>query len=231
MDLEAIGVVAELVPTSSPFKVGMRSRGSKTVKPFTIAGRLQLRRRGTWDEGAPSRTGVRWSPRRRAFWRMLPLKPPPVPDWTKLVPGQSLDLGAYGRYAVAEVREATYVSAEGDLPFIAPPGSHFRYADVSAADGSLGTLDYGDDPGLDGFYVGRRLELDDLGIEGLTAWKDRKASAKAQARTAPTGGAFPERSRTPCASRAHCGSLPAPRATGRPTNSKVLEALGRSVRF
>ncbi len=214
VNLEAIGIVAELVPTSSPFKVGMRSRGSKTIKPFAIVGRLQLSTgEGTWDEWhvAFADGGYAWlAEAQGAFWMMLPLAPPPVPEWTKLSPGQSLDLGAYGRFAVAEVRQATYVSAEGDLPFEAPPGSVFRYADLSGADGSLGTLDYGDDPGLDGFYVGRKLELGDLGIEGLTAWKDRKTSAKAQALNCPNcGGALELRdpSNTVRVACSHCGSL------------------------
>jgi hypothetical protein len=214
VNLEAIGVVAELVPTSSPFKVGMRSRGGKSVKPFTIVGRLQLSTgEGTWDEWhvAFSDGGFAWlAEAQGGFWMMLPLKAPPVPEWTQLSPGQSLDLGAYGRYAIAEVRQATYVSAEGDLPFEAPPGSVFRYADISGADGSLGTLDYGDDPGLDGFYVGRRMELADLGIEGLTAWKDRKASAKAQALNCPNcGGALElkDPANTVRIACTHCGSI------------------------
>ncbi|HEY3351445.1 MAG TPA: DUF4178 domain-containing protein [Thermoanaerobaculia bacterium] len=213
-NLEAIGVVAELVPTSSPFKVGMRSRGSNTVKPFAIVGRLQLSTgEGTWDEWhvALADGGFAWlAEAQGGFWMMLPLKPPPVPEWSAITPGQSLDLGAYGRYAVAEVRQATYVSAEGDLPFIAPPGSVFRYADISGADGSLGTLDYGDDPGLDGFYVGRKLELAELGIEGLTAWKDRKSSAKAQALNCPAcGGALELRdpANTVRIACSHCGSI------------------------
>ena len=212
--IESIGVVAELVPTSSPFKVGMRSRGTKTVKPFAIVGRLQLSTgEGTWDEWhvALGDGGFAWlAEAQGGFWMMLPLKPPPVPDWAQLAPGQSLDLGAYGRYAIAEVRQATYVSAEGDLPFVAPPGSVFRYADISGADGSLGTLDYGDDPGLDGFYVGRKLELAELGIEGLTAWKDRKSSAKAQALNCPAcGGALELRdpANTVRIACSHCGSI------------------------
>ena len=155
---------------------------------------------------------------------MLPLTPPPVPEWSKIAPGQSLDLGAYGRYAVAEVRQATYVSAEGDLPFNAPPGSLFRYADVSGADGSLGTLDYGDDPGLDGFYVGRQLELDELGIEGLTAWKDRKTTAKAQALNCPNCGgalALSDPANTVRIACPHCGSLLGSReGPARPTSSR-----------
>ncbi|MGA7991541.1 MAG: DUF4178 domain-containing protein [Thermoanaerobaculia bacterium] len=233
VNLEAIGVVAELVPTSSPFKVGMRSRGSKTMKPFAIVGRLQLSTgEGTWDEWhvAFGDGGFAWlAESQGGFWMMLPLKPPPVPEWTNLAPGQSLDLGAYGRYAVAEVRQATYVSAEGDLPFAAPPGSVFRYADISGPDGSLGTLDYGDDPGLDGFYVGRKLELGELGIEGLTAWKDRKASAKAQALNCPNcGGALElkDPANTVRVACSHCGSLlGAKGGDGPPDKFEVLKKL------
>jgi uncharacterized protein (DUF983 family) len=233
VDLEAIGVVAELVPTSSPFKVGMRSRGSQTVKPFTIVGRLQLSTgEGTWDEWhvALADGGFAWlAEAQGGFWMMLPLKAPPVPEWTQLAPGQSLDLGAYGRYAVAEVRQATYVSAEGDLPFVAPPGSVFRYADISGGDGSLGTLDYGDDPGLDGFYVGRRMELAELGIEGLTAWKDRKTSAKAQALNCPNcGGALELRdpANTVRVACSHCGSLLGSKTgDGPPDKFEILKKL------
>jgi hypothetical protein len=232
VNLEAIGIVAELVPTSSPFKVGMRSRGSKTVKPFAIVGRIQLSTgEGSWDEWhvAFGDGGYAWlAEAQGGFWLMAPLAPPPVPEWTQLVPGQSLDLGAYGRYAVAEVREATYVSAEGDLPFIAPPGSLFRYADVSGADGSLGTLDYGDDPGLDGFYVGRRLELAELGIEGLTAWKDRKSAAKAQSLNCPScGGALELRdpANTVRVACSHCGSLLGGQGDGPPDKFQILKKL------
>jgi hypothetical protein len=232
-NVEAIGVVAELVPTSSPFKVGMKSRGTKTVKPFTIVGRLQLSTgEGTWDEWhvALQDGGFAWlAEAQGGFWMMLPLRPPPVPDWTQLSPGQSLDLGAYGRYAIAEVRQATYVSAEGDLPFVAPPGSVFRYADISGADGSLGTLDYGDDPGLDGFYVGRKLELGDLGIEGLTAWKDRKSSAKAQALNCPAcGGALElkDPANTVRIACSHCGSILGGKdETGPPDKFEVIRKL------
>ncbi len=233
VNLEAIGVVADLVPTSSPFKVGMRSRGTKGVKPFTIVGRLQLSTgEGAWDEWhvAFADGGYAWlAEAQGGFWMMLPLAPPPVPEWTKLSPGESLDLGAYGRYVVAEVREATYVSAEGDLPFVAPPGSVFRYADISGADGSLGTLDYGDDPGLDGFYAGRRLELGDLGIEGLAAWKDRKEAAKAQALNCPNcGGALElkDPANTVRVACPHCGSLLGGKSgDGPPDKFSVLSKL------
>jgi uncharacterized protein (DUF983 family) len=234
VSLESIGLVAELVPTSSPFRLGMASRGSKAVKPFRIVGRLQLSTgEGTWDEWhiAFGDGGFAWlAEAQGGFWIMLPLAAPRVPEWERLEPGQALPLGAYGTFTVSEVRAATYVSAEGDLPFVAPPGSVFRYADVSGADGSLGTLDYGDDPGLDGFFVGRKVELGELGIEGLAAWKERKEAAKALALNCPNcGGALQikDPSATVRIACTYCGSLLGSADRGEEGPPSKFEVLNR----
>jgi hypothetical protein len=234
VNLEAIGIVAELVPTFSPFKVGMSAKPKHGIKPFRIVGRLQLSTgEGTWDEWhvAFESGGYAWlAEAQGAFWMMQPFPPPAAPEWDQLQPGERLNLGAYGLFTVAERRDATYASAEGDLPFVAPPGAVFRYADISGADGSLGTLDYGDDPGLDGFFVGRKVELADLGIEGLAAWTERKVAARAQALNCPNcGGALELKDpaatvRIACGS---CGSLLGSREKtgGPPSKFEVLERL------
>ena len=234
-DLEAIGTVAELVPTSSPFKVGMDARPQKGTRPFHIAGRLQLSTgEGTWDEWYVGFTDETWgwlAEAQGGFWLMTPVKPPTVPAFETLSPGENLDLGGYGSFAIVEVREATYSSAEGELPFVAPPGSVFRYADLSGADGSLATLDYGDGPGLDGFYVGKPVALESLGIAGLVAWSDRTVSAKALALNCPNcGGALQLKDpantvRIACPS---CGSLLGSadrKEAGPPSKFTVLEKL------
>ncbi len=234
VNLEAIGKVAELVPTSSPFKVGMSARPKHGTKPFRIVGRLQLSTgEGTWDEWhvAYESGGYAWlAEAQGAFWLMPPLPAPAVPEWEALHPGERLNLGAYGVFTVAERRSATYVSAEGDLPFVAPPGAEFRYADISGGDGSLGTLDYGDDPGLDGFFVGRKVELADLGIEGLAAWAERKVAARAQALNCPScGGALSlkDPSATVRIACPYCGSLLGSTKSGDspPSKFEVLERL------
>ena len=192
IDLEAIGKVAELVPTSSPFQIGMSAKPKKEIKPFTIVGRLQLSTgSGTWDEWSlafgDGRTG--WlSEAQGEFFLMMPMPPPEAPEFEAVAPGQQLELRPYGSFLVAERRQATYVSASGELQFVAPPGSVFRYADLSGSDGSLATLDYGVDPGLDDFYVGRKVQLEELGIDGLAGWSDRKVSAKAASLNCPNCG-------------------------------------------
>jgi Domain of unknown function (DUF4178) len=234
-DLEAIGKVAELVPTSSPFKVGMDARPQKGTRPFHIAGRLQLSTgEGTWDEWYVGFTDGTWgwlAEAQGGFWLMTPVKPPQVPAFEALNAGETLDLGSYGTFAVTEAREATYASAEGELPFVAPPGSVFRYADLSGADGSLATLDYGDGPGLDGFYVGKPVALENLGIAGLAAWSARKVSAKAQALNCPNcGGALQLRdpANTVRIACVFCGSLLGSadrKEQGTPSKFDVLEKL------
>jgi hypothetical protein len=239
VDLEAIGTVAELVPTSSPFKVGMDARPQKGTRPFHIAGRLQLSTgEATWDEWYVGFTDGTWgwlAEAQGGFWLMTPVKPPPVPAFEALEAGQTLDLGGYGSFAVVEVQGATYASAEGELPFVAPPGSVFRYADLSGTDGSLATLDFGDGPGLDGFYVGKPVALASLGIAELVGWSDRTVSVKAVALNCPNcGGALSlkDPANTVRIACPFCGSLlgSADRKDGPPTKFSVLEKLA-AVKF
>jgi hypothetical protein len=195
--LESLGTVAELVPTSSPFRVGTTGRPKGGgLKPFRIVGRLQLSTgEGTWDEWHVSFEDGRYAWLAEAqggFWLMRPLPPPsnpPAPEFTQIAPGQRLNFGAYGAFAVTDRRQALYASAEGDLPFAAAPGSVFMYADLSGADGSLATLDYGDDPGVDAFFVGKQVQLEELGVDGLEEWSRRKVAARASSLNCPACGA------------------------------------------
>ncbi len=195
--LESLGTVAELLPTSSPFRVGTTGKPKAAgLKPFRIVGRLQLSTgEGTWDEWHVSFEDGRYgwlAEAQGSFWVMRPLPAPtnpPAPEFAQIAPGQRLSFGAYGQFVVTDRRQALYASAEGDLPFAAVPGSVFMYADLSGADGSLATLDYGDDPGVDAFFVGRKVELDELGIEGLEGWTERKVGARASSLNCPACGA------------------------------------------
>lgn len=194
--LESLGKVAELVPTSSPFQVGMTGKPRRAgLRPFTIAGRLQLSYgQGAWDEWYLAFDDGRYGWLAEAqgqFWltRAMPAPThPPPPEFSQLQPGQALQLSPYGAFTVTDRRQALYVSAEGDLPFRAPPGSVFVYADLSGADGTVATLDYGDDPGVDAFFVGEQVELDELRIEGLVGWSERKSSTKASSLNCPSCG-------------------------------------------
>ena len=235
-NLEALGVVAELVPTSSPFRVGMTGRPKAAgLKPFRIVGRLQLSTgEGTWDEWHVSFEDGRYgwlAEAQGTFWVTRPLPPPtnpPPPDFPQIAPGQRLSFGGYGEFTVTDRRQALYASAEGDLPFAATPGAVFMYADLSGADGSVGTLDYGDDPGVDAFFVGRSVALADLGVEGLEGWSERKVAARASSLNCPACGAglqLKDPANTVRVACTYCGSVLATPREG--ASAEKFEVLAR----
>ncbi|MBK6406538.1 MAG: DUF4178 domain-containing protein [Holophagales bacterium] len=78
--LESLGTVSELVPTSSPFRIGTTGKPkTQGLKPFRIVGRLQLSTgEGTWDEWHVSFEDGRYAWLAEAqgtFWVMRPLPP------------------------------------------------------------------------------------------------------------------------------------------------------------
>jgi len=256
VDLTAIGKVAELVPTSSPFQVGMEAiPRKKSLKPFRIVGRLQLSfGQGTWDEWhvAFDDNASGWlAEAQGAFYLLKRMPEPKAPPFEAVQPGQRLELSPYGGFQVAERREATYVSAEGELPFDAPPGTVFRYADLNGDDGSFATMDYGEGAtdavedktmalsaqeilahaagGLDGFYAGQRVELAELGIPGLEGWKERRVSARAASLNCPNC-AGPLELKDPAATVRiacqYCGSLLGS-PEDNPNKYEVLEQLAK----
>lgn len=234
--LESLGTVAELVPTSSPFRIGTTGKPkAQGLKPFRIVGRLQLSTgEGTWDEWHVSFEDGRYAWLAEAqgtFWVMRPLPAPsnpPAPEFTQIAPGQRLNFGAYGQFTVTDRRQALYASAEGDLPFAAVPGSVFMYADLSGADGSLATLDYGDDPGVDAFFVGKQVQLAELGVEGLEGWSQRKVAARASSLNCPACGAglqLKDPANTVRVACTYCGSVLATPEGG--ASAEKFEVLAR----
>ena len=150
----------------------MASRGSKGRQAVRVVGRQQLSTGdGTWDEWhvAFDDGHSGWlAEAQGGFWLMLPVEAPQAPGVERArSPASGSTSAATAASRSSRSRQATYVSAEGELPFAARPGAVFRYADLSSADGGLATLDYGTSAVLDAFYVGRRVELAELGIEGL----------------------------------------------------------------
>ena len=235
-NLESLGTVAELVPTSSPFRVGTTARPTAPgLKPFRIVGRLQLSTgEGTWDEWHVSFEDGRYgwlAEAQGTFWVTRPLPAPanpPAPDFHQIAPGQRLSFGGYGEFTVTDRRQALYASAEGDLPFAAVPGSVFMYADLSGADGSVATLDYGDDPGVDVFFVGRTVRLEELGVEGLEGWSERKVAARASSLNCPACGAglrLKDPANTVRIACTYCGSVLATPQEG--ASAEKFEVLAR----
>lgn len=167
-DPALIGKVADLVDTGSP--LGLGAGGHYAGRAFTLAGRVQLRHPlgGIWDEWYLALDDGRWGWLAEAQGRFyLTFTQAPhgaLPAASSLQAGGLADLGPDGLWTVGELSEATFHSAEGEIPWAVEPGGSYRYADLSGRNGAFATLDYSEEPPL--FFLGREVPLADLGIQG-----------------------------------------------------------------
>lgn len=170
-DPELIGKVADLVDTGSPLAMG--ATGHFTGRAFTLAGRVQLKHPlgGVWDEWYLALDDGRWGWLAEAQGRFyLTFTQAPhaaLPSVDSLQAGGLADLGPDGQWTVGEVSEGTFHSAEGEIPWAVDPGATYRFADLSGRNGAFATLDYSENPPL--FFLGRQIELKELGIQGGTS--------------------------------------------------------------
>ena len=167
-DPELIGKVADLVDTGSP--LGLGASGRYTGRSFTLAGRVQLKHPlgGVWDEWYLALDDGRWGWLAEAQGRFyLTFTQAPhgtLPALESLQAGGLADLGPDGLWTVGELSEATFHSAEGEIPWAVEPGGTYPFADLSGRNGAFATLDYSEDPPL--FFLGREIPLAELGIQG-----------------------------------------------------------------
>jgi len=160
-DLQAVGKVADLVPTASPVAVG--DSGSIGGKGFTVLGRTQLDHgRGPWDEWylGFSDGSWGWLANAQGRWYLTYEKDAHgLPTW------EALEAGARGTFAstgslewvVSERGGSALVSAEGELPFPVVPLSSGRYVDLEAQDNAFATIDFGDGTSTPKLFVGRQV--------------------------------------------------------------------------
>jgi ribosomal protein S27AE len=169
-DPELIGKVADLVDTGSP--LGLGATGTYTGRAFTLAGRVQLKHPlgGVWDEWYLALDDGRWGWLAEAQGRFyLTFTQDPhgtLPSIRSLQAGGLADLGPAGLWTVGELSEATFHSAEGEIPWAVEPGATYPFADLSGRNGAFATLDYSEEPPL--FFLGREIPLADLGLRGGT---------------------------------------------------------------
>ena len=90
--------------------------------------------------------------------------PEPLPAWKSLAVGARVTLGGVA-YEVTDLREATVVGSEGELPFRVEAGAPTAAADLRTPTARFATLDYGDE--VPRLYVGEVVELAALGLRGL----------------------------------------------------------------
>ncbi len=167
-DPELLGKVAALVDTGSP--LGLGATGRYAGRAFVLAGRVQLKHPlgGIWDEWYLALDDGRWGWLAEAqghFYLTFTQVPHgTLPPADSLEVGGLADLGPDGTWTVGELSEATFHSAEGEIPWAVSPGDTYRFADLSGRNGAFATLDFSETPPL--FFLGREVALADLGLQG-----------------------------------------------------------------
>lgn len=165
LDLETLGVSAQLQPDGSPVLVG--ARGVYRGAPFEIVGRLQLQTpRGFWNEWslmfADGRQG--WLGEAQGTYAVSFKVDYNLPALADLKVGAKVVIRDRA-YEIREIVDAKYLAAEGELPFKPPLGETAPSADLIGADGAFATLDYSEDPPV--AFVGEYQGFDALSFTGL----------------------------------------------------------------
>jgi len=166
VNLERVGVVADLPPDSSPIQLG--TAGTYENQAFTVAGRIIYDyAEGSWNEWhiVWNRGGSAWlSDAQCQYTVTAAVRADALPARA------AAQLGArftWNRttFSVTAITAARYRGVEGELPFEYWDKQEATFVDLRSAGGDFATLDYGDDkPEL---YLGKAVDFDALGLKNL----------------------------------------------------------------
>ncbi len=168
--LQNLGRVADLANT--PCLVAIGDRGTLAGRPLEILGRVQLDTgEGPWDEfyvAFDYGQSWGWLAYAQGRWHLTQaIASGPLPEFEQLRLEQDVFLGPVIWVRVAEIRQATIRSAEGELPGAFPTGFIRHYADGYGPQGAFATLDYGDRRAPPVVYFGAIIPEDQLAITAL----------------------------------------------------------------
>ena len=174
VDLEKVGVVADLPPDSSPLQIA--SEGVYKGKPFVVVGRILYEYElGGWNEWHivfnDGKSG--WLADAQLEYDVSFLTAPPsaLPNGDALVTGNRFQWDG-AEYQVTSITRAHYKGVQGELPFEYWDKSDVTFADLRTADGHFGTIDYSEEKPL--LFLGEALEFDDLKLKNLREFEGWK---------------------------------------------------------
>lgn len=174
--LAQFGIAAALPFDVSPVQIGMR--GTEAGQSFDVIGRV----RWSWTEGAWNEWlllfadgGTAWLG--EAMGQFMLLREHALGDvhsttLRAIAKGEAAQVGQkvelFGRRLfIADARQALCITAEGELPFVAPSGWQVYNVDLRGADGACASLQR--DGKTASFYQGRYVTLAELAPRGLRA--------------------------------------------------------------
>ncbi len=181
--LEDLGKVADVAESESPLRVGLKGifRGER----FELTGRAQLKHElgGFWDEwyATFSNGWVGWLAEAQGKFYLTFYKPlaasVSIPRFENLAPGQTVSqISSKTAFVVAEKGVATATAADGEIPYKLVPGERTNYADLSGANNSFATIDYGTNPPM--VFVGQEVTLADLGLSDAKPAEERRGACQ-----------------------------------------------------
>jgi hypothetical protein len=169
VDLEKVGMVSDLPPTSSPIQLGTEGRFGKDV--FVVVGRIIYQyERGGWNEWHLRTMGgaSAWlSDAQGELAISTPAqKPVALPAAEALRVGQAYSIDGL-LFTVASLTRARYAGVEGELPFESWDRSEALFADLDGQgdEPRFATIDYSDDAPV--AYVGTYVDLEQLAARNL----------------------------------------------------------------
>jgi hypothetical protein len=177
-ELKAVGTAAVLPFDVSPIVIG--TRGTADGHAFEVVGRVRWGWvDGAWNEWllALSDGSTRWLGEAMGTFMLL-AEPPQACDVSALrafargaalVPGTVVTVDGQD-FVVADVKAATCLGAEGQLPFAAPAHWTMTSVDFRNADGAA--LSVQRDDRETSAYLGRYVDLTDLAPNGLRRFDD-----------------------------------------------------------
>ena len=162
IDVELLGQMAALNDSWSPLQLG--TQGTFERAHFVLVGRVRLRwDRGTWDEWYCSYDDGRmgWLSEAQGVYHLsFPAQSTrEIPPREDVRAGTSVTIDGVA-YEITDVKDASVVYSEGELPFRALPGRKSLSVDLTSTNSGFASIDYS----VDGVsaYCGAYLKFKDL---------------------------------------------------------------------
>ena len=200
-DVENIGKMAELPADISPFQIG--TSGIHKNVGFTLVGRMKIGwHSGVWNEWffVDNKARKGWLAEAQGFlaisyeseelfdskWRDAMATHVKDDNHVGTSPNLPLTMGDYitigkKKYQVSDIKEASCIGSEGELPFISAKGRKTLAVDLLSATGDFAGMEC-DEAGICRQYLGEYVEFNDLrftNLRELPGWKISRAQANA----------------------------------------------------
>lgn len=167
MNLEKYGTVADVQMDATPLQIYTQGRYNK--RAFQLIGRVRVGwENGFWNEWAAlfDNGEYGWLAEAQGFYAMC--FPSDAVDTIlpsrELIPGMEIALRRSRKekaltYQVDDIKQATCIGSEGELPFVSPIGRKMLSVDLSTNNGLFASIEYSEE-GTRAFF-GEYLNFDE----------------------------------------------------------------------